>query len=172
MSNPGRDRESIMEVNDSKSIFDVIDSASKRYKGAIPDDCYHEPYMPMNELFTEMNRMQFYGYWENDRLLGVMAKEPVKDVTLIRHAYVVMGEQGKGIGSRLLKFIEQKVETEWLLIGTWKEAVWAIEFYKKHGYGLLPQKDDLLKKYWVISDRQRETSCVLGKQLTNDSGQN
>lgn len=159
------DLNGITITNDPDLIFAVIDNASKRYKGAIPEDCYHEPYMPMDELLAEMKRMQFYGYWENGRLLGVMAKEPVKDVTLIRHAYVMMNRQGRGIGSKLLRLIEERVETDWLLIGTWTDAVWAIDFYRKHGYEMMPEKDDLLLKYWVISERQRETSCVLGKRI-------
>jgi len=76
-----------------------------------------------------------------------------------------VGHQGKGIGSKLLAFIEKQVDTEWLLIGTWKAATWAIDFYKKHGYTLMDNKDDLLRKYWAISDRQIETSIVLGKKM-------
>jgi len=143
----------------------VVDSGSKKYKGAIPDARYHERYMPMDELNGEMKRMRFYGYRENLKLLGVMAKEPIKDTTLIRHAYVLADQQGKGIGSKLLKFIEKQVETEWLLIGTWKAATWAIDFYKKHGYELMGNKDELLRKYWDIPDRQIETSVVLGKKM-------
>lgn len=158
-------KEGIFEVKDASEIYSVVDSGSKKYKGAIPDDRYHEPYMPMDELNGEMKRMRFYGYRENLKLLGVMAKEPVKDTTLIRHAYVLADQQGKGIGSKLLKFIEKQVETEWLLIGTWKAATWAIDFYKKHGYELMGNKDELLRKYWDIPDRQIETSVVLGKKM-------
>jgi len=157
--------EGIFEVKDPDEIFGVVDDGSRRYKGVIPDDCYHEPYMPMDELLEEMKRMRFYGFRKDLKLLGVMAKEPIKDVTLIRHAYVSVGHQGKGIGSKLLAFIEKQVDTEWLLIGTWKAATWAIDFYKKHGYTLMDNKDDLLRKYWAISDRQIETSIVLGKKM-------
>jgi GNAT superfamily N-acetyltransferase len=157
--------EGIFEVKDPDEIFGVVYDGSRRYKGVIPDDCYHEPYMPMDELLEEMKRMRFYGFRKDLKLLGVMAKEPIKDVTLIRHAYVSVGHQGKGIGSKLLAFIEKQVDTEWLLIGTWKAATWAIDFYKKHGYTLMDNKDDLLRKYWAISDRQIETSIVLGKKM-------
>lgn len=158
-------KEGIFEVKDANEIYSVVDSGSKKYKGAIPNDRYHEPYMPMDELIGEMKRMRFYGYRENLKLLGVMAKEPIKDATLIRHAYVLTDHQGKGIGSKLLKFIEKQVETEWLLIGTWKTATWAIDFYKKHGYELMDNKDELLRKYWDIPERQIETSVVLGKKM-------
>jgi GNAT superfamily N-acetyltransferase len=157
--------EGIFEVKDPDEIFGVVDDGSRRYKGVIPDDCYHEPYMPMDELLEEMKRMRFYGFRKDLNLLGVMAKEPIKDTTLIRHAYVSMVHQGMGIGSKLLAFIEKQVDTEWLLIGTWKAAAWAIDFYKKHGYTLMDNKDDLLRKYWDIPDRQIETSCVLGKRI-------
>jgi GNAT superfamily N-acetyltransferase len=158
-------KEGIFEVKDANEIYPVVDSGSKKYKGAIPNDCYHEPYMPMDEVRHEMKRMRFYGFRKDLKLLGVMAKEPIKDTTLIRHAYVLTDEQGKGIGSKLLKFIEKQVDTEWLLIGTWKAALWAIDFYKKHGYALMDNKDDLLRKYWDIPERQIETSVVLGKRM-------
>jgi len=160
-------KEGIFEVKNPDEIYPVVNDGSQRYKGVIPDDRYHDPYMPMDELLDEMKRMRFYGYRKDLKLLGVMAKEPVKDVTLIRHAYVAMEHQGKGIGSRLLTFIENQVATEWLLIGTWKDATWAIDFYKKHGYKLMDNKDELLKNYWDVPDRQIETSCVLGKRMKN-----
>ncbi|OPY60022.1 MAG: hypothetical protein A4E57_04587 [Syntrophorhabdaceae bacterium PtaU1.Bin034] len=94
-----------------------------------------------------------------------MGKEPVKDTTLIRHAYVLTKSQGKGVGSRLLAFIEGQVDTEWLLVGTWQAATWAIDFYRKHGYVLMDNKDELLKRYWDIPERQVDTSVVLGKKM-------
>jgi GNAT superfamily N-acetyltransferase len=98
-------------------------------------------------------------------LRGVMGKERVADTTLIRHAYVDAGSQGKGIGSTLLRFIEKQVDTEWLLVGAWQAATWAIAFYRKHGYTLMERKDELLRRYWDIPDRQIETSVVLGKRM-------
>lgn len=157
--------EGIFEVKDPDEIYAVVDDGSKRYKGVIPEDRYHDPYMPMDELVGEMKRMRFYGYRKDLKLIGIMAKEPIKDVTLMRHAYVLREHQGKGIGSKLLAFVEKQIDTEWLLIGTWKSATWAIDFYKKHGYELLDNKDDLLRKYWDIPERQVETSCVLGKKM-------
>jgi uncharacterized protein len=158
-------KEGIFDVRDRDEIYPVVNDAASRYKGVIPDDRYHEPYMPMEELMDEMKRIRFYGWRKDMKLLGVMGRERIKDVTLIRHAYVLTQRQGEGIGSMLLKFIEKGVDTEWLLIGTWKAATWAIGFYRKHGYELMPDKDALLRKYWDIPDRQIETSCVLGKKL-------
>lgn len=158
-------KEGLFEIKDPDEIYTVVDDGSKRYKGIIPEDRYHEPYMTMEELLGEINRMRFYGFRKDLKLLGVMAKEPVKDVTLMRHAYVLKKHQGKGIGSKLLAFIEKQVETEWLLIGTWKAATWAIDFYRKHGYEMMDNKDELPRKYWVIPERQIETSCVLGKRM-------
>jgi GNAT superfamily N-acetyltransferase len=160
-------KEGLFEVRDEDEIFPVIDNGSDRYREVIPPDCRQEPYMPMNELRAEMKRMTFYGYRRDLRLLGVMAREKVKDATLIRHAYVLTSEQGKGIGTRLFDLIEKQVNTDWLLVGTWKAALWAIEFYKKLGFQLMENKDELLRKYWDISDRQIEMSCVLGKRITH-----
>ncbi len=158
-------KEGLFGVGDKDEIIPVIDNGSQRYKGVIPGDCYHEPYMPMSELEDEMKRMSFYGYRKDLKLLGIMARERVDDVTLIRHAYVLVAEQRKGIGSKILGLIEKQVDTDWLLVGTWKAAAWAVEFYRKFGFQLMENKDELLRKYWDISDRQIETSCVLGKRL-------
>lgn len=160
-------KEGIFEVRDIQEIIGVVNNGSRRYRGVIPDDRYREPYMPEEELLDEMRRMRFYGYRKDLTLLGVMAKEPIQDVTLMRHAYVVMEHQGQGIGSKLLTFIERQVDTEWLLVGTWKKATWAIDFYRKHGYQLMDNKDDLLRRYWNIPERQVETSVVLGKRMRN-----
>jgi GNAT superfamily N-acetyltransferase len=158
-------KEGLFEATNEKEISRVINDAAGRYKGVIPDDCWHEPYMPMASLASEMTRMRFYGYRKDTELLGVMGKEPVKDTTLRRHAYVSPAYQGKGIGSALLRYIEGQVETEWLLVGTWKAATWAIDFYRKHGYVMMENKDELLRRYWAIPERQIETSVVLGKQM-------
>ena len=158
-------KEGIFEVNDADEIYQIINDGSKKYKGVIPEDRYHEPYMPMEELSGEMKRMRFYGYRKDTKLLGIMAKERIKDVTLIRHAYVLREYQNQGIGSKLLKFIQKNIDAGWLLIGTWKAATWAIEFYEKHGFTLMKNKDELLRKYWDIPDRQIENSCVLGKKM-------
>ncbi len=158
-------KEGLFEERDRNEIFRVVNDAAARYKGVIPDDRWHEPYMPMEEVALEMRRMRFYGFRRNMELLGVMGKEPVKDTTLIRHAYVATKAQGNGIGSALLRFIERQVDTEWLLVGTWRAAMWAIDFYAKHGYVMMPNKDNLLRRYWDIPDRQIATSVVLGKKI-------
>ncbi|MFC1983657.1 GNAT family N-acetyltransferase [Chloroflexota bacterium] len=141
----------------------IINEAAKAYEGTIPADCYHQPYMPIDELEREMKRLTFFG-WEakNRELIGVMGFEPVKDVTLIRHAYVLPQWQKQGVGSNLLNHLKSLVTTSRLLVGTWAGAHWAIDFYKSRGFNLLPNKDELLKTYWDIPQRQIETSVVLG----------
>jgi len=158
-------KEGIFEIKDAEEIYKVTNDGAKGYGGVIPEDRYKEPYMPMEELKAEMKRIRYYGYRKDLKLLGVMGKERIKDATLIRHAYVLREHQHKGIGTKLLTFIEKGVDTEWLLIGTWKAATWAIDFYKKNGYNLMANKDELLRKYWSIPERQIETSCVLGKKI-------
>jgi GNAT superfamily N-acetyltransferase len=155
--------------SDISRIYYIVNEAAKAYDGAIPADCFHRPYMSMPELEGEMKRMTFYGWEEDGDLTGVMAIEPVKDVTLIRHAYVLTKRQKSGIGSELLKHLLGLVETERLLVGTWRDAGWAVRFYEKHGFKLTADrktKDDLLRTYWVISERQVETSVVLELEKT------
>jgi predicted TIM-barrel fold metal-dependent hydrolase/GNAT superfamily N-acetyltransferase len=158
-------KEGLFEVTNPDEIGGVVNDGARRYQGAIPADCWHEPYMPAGEVTAEMKRMRFYGFRKDTELLGVMGKERILDTTLVRHAYVVMKSQRQGVGTSLLRFIEKQVETEWLLIGTWSAATWAIDFYRKHGYDLMDNKDELLRRYWDISDRQIETSVVLGKRM-------
>ncbi len=147
-------------------MFYIINEAAKAYEGVIPADRYHQPYMPRAELEREMKRMTFYGWEETGELVAVMGFEPVKDVTLIRHAYVLPGWQKKGIGSRLLDYLKGLVTTRQLLVGTWADAWWAIDFYLKHGFRLEPNKDELLKTYWDVPQRQIETSVVLGLEMS------
>lgn len=150
------------ELKDAENMYEIINDAANRYLGVIPDDCYHEPYMPMDELLDEIHQMAFFGYVTGQKLVGVMGLQRVKDVTLIRHAYVLRDWQGKGIGSELLEHLLKLTTTENILVGTWADAYWAIDFYKEHGFELLPNKDELLRRYWKISSRQRKASVVLG----------
>jgi GNAT superfamily N-acetyltransferase len=153
------------QPQDTERIYFIINEAAQAYKGAIPDDCYPQPYMPMSELEEELKRMTFFGWEESGELVGVMGLEPIKDTTLIRHAYVLPKWQRQGISTRLLEYVKTLVSTPRLLVGTWADATWAIDFYKKHGFRLLPDKDELLKTYWDISQRQIETSVVLGIEM-------
>jgi GNAT superfamily N-acetyltransferase len=150
---------------DIDRIYNIINSAAGAYRGTIPADCYHEPYMPKKELRRQIVVMTFFGWEEKHRLVGVMGFQPIKDVTLIRHAYVLPERQGKGIGTLLLNHLRRMTRTSRLLVGTWADATWAIEFYEKQGFKLMPDKDRLLKTYWKIPQRQIDTSVVLGVEL-------
>jgi GNAT superfamily N-acetyltransferase len=149
------------KATDREIIHRIINDAALAYKGVIPWDCWHEPYMSMAELMGEMGEMTFFGWEEEGGLLGVMGFQPVKNVTLIRHAYVLPEYQRRGIGSSFLSYARDLAKTR-LLVGTWSDATWAIRFYEKHGFQLLPNKEELLRKYWNIPGRQIETSVVLG----------
>ena len=153
------------QPDDIDKIYFIINEAAKAYDGIIPADCYHWPYMPGEELEREMKRVTFYGWEANDELVGIMGIEPIKGVTLIRHAYVLPQWQKQGIGSKLLNHLKNLVSTPRLLVGMWADAPWATAFYRKHGFNLLPDKDGLLKTYWDIPQRQVETSVVMGIKL-------
>jgi N-acetylglutamate synthase-like GNAT family acetyltransferase len=151
------------EQKDFKEIYTIINDAATAYKEVIPADRWHEPYMTEEELKKQIDEgVQFWGYTEEQKIIGVMGLQFKTDVTLIRHAYVRTRERKKGIGSKLLEHLSA-IATTPVLIGTWKDAKWAIDFYQKHGFRLLPQeeKDNLLRKYWTIPIRQIETSVVL-----------
>ncbi len=157
------------QADNAQRIYFIINEAAKAYDGIIPADCYHQPYMPRDELEREMKRMSFFGWELNGELVGVMGVEPIKDVTLIRHAYVLPQWQKQGIGSKLLKNLMGLVTASRLLVGTWAAARWAIDFYQRHGFSLLPDKDELLKTYWDIPQRQIETSVVMGINIKKDA---
>ena len=150
---------------DLSRVHDIINDAATAYRGAIPDDCWREPYMPVDELQREAAVMTFYGLEEGDRLVGVVGYQPVRDVTLLRHLYVETGLQRSGVGSALLRHVIALTETPRLLVGMWADAAWAIRFYAKHGFSLLPDGDRLLRAYWSIPDRQREASIVMGRDI-------
>ena len=140
----------------------IINEAARAYESVIPADCYHTPYMPMAELKREFRRVTFYGWEEDGELVAVMGIEAIKDVILIRHAYVLPPYQRQGIASKILAYLKETATTPQLLVGTWAEARWAIRFYEKHGFVLMADKDELLERYWDIPERQIETSVVLG----------
>ena len=150
---------------DIEEMYVVINEAARVYEGVIPPDRYHEPYMPLDELREEMQHMTFFGWEEDQTLVAVIGFQPFADVTLIRHAYVLPQYQRQGLGSKLLEHLKTLTTDPRLLVGTWADASWAIEFYEKHGFRLLTNKDELLKAYWDIPERQIETSIVLGMTL-------
>ena len=141
--------------NSTSKILHVINEASLRYKGVIPDNCWQEPYMPKKELIAEFaDGVRMFGYHKNDKLIGV-----------IRHAYTLTSYQGKGAGSALLEYLLKKNNNSHFLVGTWRNATWAIRFYEKFGFIIHAKEQSalLLKKYWKISSKQIENSVVLEK---------
>lgn len=152
--------------NDFEVIYAIINDAAEAYNGVILEDCWKTPYMSKEELRHEIeDGVVFWGYEESGELIAVMGAQPVQDVVLIRHAYVRTARQNQGIGGRLLSELRRRTNRP-ILIGTWADASWAIRFYEKHGFRLVSsvEKERLLRKYWSISERQIETSVVLGDQ--------
>jgi GNAT superfamily N-acetyltransferase len=148
---------------DIPAIDAIINQAADAYRGVIPADRWHEPYMPRSHLIDEIAAgVQFWGFDDDGLLVGVMGIQRVRDATLIRHAYVRPSHQGRGIGGALLTAFASRTAGP-LLVGTWAAAEWAIHFYERHGFQQVPldDKDRLLDTYWSIPSRQRETSVVL-----------
>jgi GNAT superfamily N-acetyltransferase len=146
------------------ALFRIINDAAQVYKGVIPEDRWHEPYMSLQELRQEIeDGVLFLGLEQEGALLGIMGIQDRGEVTLIRHAYVRPGVQRSGVGRKLLRHLEGMTDKP-ILLGTWADASWAISFYEKNGYTLITgeEKDRLLRKYWTIPERQAETSVVLG----------
>jgi N-acetylglutamate synthase-like GNAT family acetyltransferase len=147
------------------AILAIVNSAAEAYRGVIPADRWHEPYMPLEELDREIEAgVEFWGYEAGGELVGIMGVQPVRDVHLIRHAYVSPDRQRGGVGGALVERLVGST-TERMLVGTWAAATWAIDFYRRHGFEQVTPdlKDELLKSYWSIPDRQIATSVVLAR---------
>ena len=148
---------------DRPAIESIINEAAEAYRGVIPPDRWHEPYMSRAALDAEIaSGVRFFGWEDGGELLGVMGLQDVRDATLIRHAYVRSRLQRGGVGGKLMEALIPLAKPR-LLVGTWAAAHWAIRFYEKHGFRLVPpaEKDRLLDTYWRIPERQRDTSVVL-----------
>jgi GNAT superfamily N-acetyltransferase len=154
-------------------VLEIVNAAAEAYRGVIPADRWHDPYMSADELEREIAAgVVFWGTEDAEgRLAGVMGIQAVRDVDLIRHAYVRPGLQGGGIGRRLLEELTAKAERP-LQVGTWAAATWAIRFYERNGFALVTpaEKDRLLNAYWAISERQVQTSVVLALRPVMDPG--
>ncbi len=144
-------------------VLAIVNSAAEAYRGVIPDDRWREPYMAASELEREVAAgVEFWVYETDGVLAGAMGMQPVRDVDLIRHAYVRPDHQRSGVGGALLRHL-RGLSTRRMLVGTWAAAEWAVRFYRLHGFELVPaeQTPSLLKTYWTVPDRQIETSVVL-----------
>jgi GNAT superfamily N-acetyltransferase len=154
------------DAGERDEILAIVNAAAEVYRGVIPEDRWHEPYMPGEELDAEIAAgVEFWGYEDGGALLGIMGIQPVRDVNLIRHAYVEPERQGEGIGGALLEHL-LGVATRPMLVGTWAAAEWAIRFYERHGFEYVgPERTaELLRAYWDIPERQIETSVVLAQR--------
>lgn len=150
---------------DIEQIFTVINDGAEAYRGVIPADCWHEPYMTMADLQRELDAgVRFWCADENGRIEAVMGIQDVLDVALIRHAYTRTSSQGKGVGGALLAHLRTTTDRR-ILIGTWTAASWAIRFYEGRGFEVVPpeEKERLLNRYWTVSERQIAESVVLAE---------
>jgi N-acetylglutamate synthase-like GNAT family acetyltransferase len=157
---------------DFEAMLAIINDAAQKYRGVIPADRWHEPYMPANELEKEIAAgIVFWVAEEDARVQGVMGIQDKGEVTLIRHAYVATAQQGKRIGTKLLRRL-QDLSAKPFLIGTWADASWAIEFYRRNGFTVVShdEKERLLRKYWSIPARQVQTSVVLADRRWTEPG--
>jgi len=152
-------------ADERDAIVAIVNAAAEAYRGVIPADRWHDPYMSRDELDAEIAAgVAFWGYEADAALVGVMGLQPVGDVELIRHAYVLPAQQGRGVGSAMLRHL-RGLSARPMLVGTWAAAEWAIRFYERNGFALVSEaeKTELLRRYWTIPERQIETSVVLAE---------
>ncbi len=150
----------------------IINAAAEAYRHVIPADRWHDPYMPADELLAEIAAgVRFEGYAIDEQLVGVMGIQSVRNVELVRHAYTLPSGQGRGVGSALIAHLRSRT-TRPILVGTWSAATWAVGFYQRHGFHLVPEaaKASLLRTYWTVPERQIETSVVLATPRLTSEG--
>jgi GNAT superfamily N-acetyltransferase len=150
-------------TEDFAAILSIVNAAALAYRGVIPADQWHEPYMPAAELAQEIAAgVVFWGVERDGALAGVMGLQHVRDVDLIRHAYVRPADQRHGVGGALLRHL-RAMSARQMLVGTWRAAEWAIRFYQRHGFAMVAPaaKTRLLATYWTVSPRHAEVSVVL-----------
>jgi GNAT superfamily N-acetyltransferase len=155
---------------DFEDIYAIVNDAASAYRGVIPADRWHAPYMPREELRAEIDAgVVFWGYRDRGRLVAVMGLQDVQDVALVRHAYTRTALRGRGAGGALLEHLKAQA-TRPLLVGTWKAATWAVRFYEKRGFVLASESEKvrLLKRYWTVPERQIEESVVLRRSMTGE----
>lgn len=151
------------QAEDFDVMLRIINQGAEAYRAFIPPSEWHDPYMAADELRGEIAAgVRFLGYTAQGELIGVMGLQDVQDVALIRHAYVLPGRQRNGVGSALHQELASQTERP-LLVGTWAASSWAIRFYERLGYRLLPQAEceALLRRYWSVPDSQIAASVVL-----------
>jgi GNAT superfamily N-acetyltransferase len=152
--------------DESEAILAIVNAAADAYRGVIPPDRWDDPYMPRAELEGEIAAgVEFWGYEDDGALVGIMGLQAVREVDLIRHAYVVPDRQRAGVGGALLEHLLARRTGRRILVGTWAAAAWAIRFYERHGFERVPDERTraLLRAYWTIPERQIETSVVLAR---------
>jgi GNAT superfamily N-acetyltransferase len=167
-SNPGASpRQPVMRpirADETATMLNIINDAAKAYRGAIPDDCWHEPYMSPEALAAEIRHgVAFTGLELDGALAGIIGLQTVRNADLIRHFYVLEEHQGRGLGRALIEPVLAAERPRHLLVGTWAAATWAIRFYERHGFRLVPEsvRGLLLRSYWSVPERQASLSVVL-----------
>lgn len=149
--------------DDTARICEIINAGAEAYRGVIPPDCWHDPYMSIEALRSEIDAgVSFAGYSTSGSMVGAMGSQFVVDITLIRHAYVLPEHQHRGIGRALLDHLLSRISGD-VLVGTWSDATWALRFYERNGFRRLTAEDSrrLLERYWTVPERQMESSSVL-----------
>jgi GNAT superfamily N-acetyltransferase len=163
-------RVALFRAADTLPLLEIINEAALAYRGVIPGDRWHDPYMSSDELRRDIERgVSFVGLSVGERLVGVMGVQQVRDCDLIRHAYVLPSFQRHGIGGTLLRHLMAGT-TRRMLVGTWASAAWAVAFYQRHGFTLADpvQSKLLLGAYWEIPPAQMEASVVLLRAATDE----
>jgi GNAT superfamily N-acetyltransferase len=152
---------------DGPAAVEVINAAAEWYREFLPPEEIHGPEMTLAEWEAEAERMTWFGAFVAAELVGVMGLEPIADVALLRHAYVLPDRQREGIGSLLLEHVERQAgdDVVRLIAGTYAANHKARSLLTGRGYRLSPDPAEVLGRYYAIPRDRFEGSVTFEKEL-------
>ena len=125
--------------DDLETVLAIINETNKiSYRAIIPPERFKDPFMSLDELAGEAERMDFFLCEEDDQAIGVGAlEERGSSIGVIYRLYILPAFQRSGVGSALLSHIERHargLSISEILVWTASKAAWAVSFYKRQGY--------------------------------------
>lgn len=153
---------------DCADAVTVINTAAKWYREFLPPEDVHDPEMDEAQWEAEKQRMIWWGALVDGALVGVMGSEPIGEVALLRHAYILPRFQRQGVASALRGHIEARLtDAKRIIVGTYAANYKARGVLEKAGYVLSPDSESLLRAYYDIPEDRLLTSVTYEKVLND-----
>jgi len=153
-------------ATDRDAALAVINTAARWYREFLPAGEVHDPEMTPAQWEAEAQRMTWYGAFVEGALVGVIGLEYVKDAALLRHAYILVEYQRRGIGTSLQEHLEAQVRgVHRIIVGTYRGNYKARKMLEGAGYTLSPDPESILRTYYAIPEDRLKSSVTYEKSL-------